>query len=1508
MYPTLNDVHGLPSDRNRMVKQWHTEPLWKKIIPLLIVYFPLCCTQNTYYITPTPDTPCPGEPCHTLSQYGQRYFQNLSSNATLVFLPGDHTLTYTISVGTVPDSPSATHAYQLDNPYPSLTLLGSPYLPGSTLPEISSKIKCTWPAGFVFSDIVELHIDALDFTSCGHNGSAALNIQSVWNARISNCTFQNNTNGLMSESSTGGAIQVQNSTLTLARNIFQQNFAYNGGVLYTSTNSTLILSENTFQNNSAYLGGVLFALHGHNTLTVSENTFQNNSATISGGALYAETNNILILSENTFQNNYAHLGGGVFFVETNNALTISENIFQDNSANVRGGILCAQDHNTLIVTESTFQNNFADSGGALYVNSNNTLTLSDNTFQNNFATISGGALYAVTNNILILSENTFQNNSAEYGGVLCAYTNNTLVLLENTFQNNSADYGGGLIVNSNNTLTLSENTFQNNSADYGGALYAETNNTLTLSDNTFQNNSATTIGGALNAKTNNSLTLSENTFQNNSADYGGALCAYSNNTLTLSGNTFQNNSGTTVGGALFTYTNNTLTLSGNKFLNNLAFFGGVLHAFTHNSFTLSENIFEANYAHQDGGVLLVHQSTMNLTNNNLTGNMAHSKGGAVFCLRNSILHMQGSHRLINNSAHYGGGIAAVESQIILAGDVSLENNKASFGGGIYVEKSNTSAGYGYFSTNSASEYGGGIYASESTLYLKECIIFDRNSALTDGGGLLLTEDSKLCLQPNTTVEFTNNYAKRRGGAIKVEDDDPLSNCAEVSCQFSIQHDCFFQIQTQRQYDSKTNLSEITELQNIRIYFANNTVHTQAGGTLYGGFVDNCGLSLINQQTQNQIQPYSCPRSGEVFNYIARSDEEHLDLSSDPLYICACENSEPHCCSPSITTSVYPGGTIHIPVTAYGQRHGTTYAEIENHTPPESQITVDNWLLNVTKSCTVLSYTVRTKAVDTTQVMTLTVKGACPSTERIVSSMPNNQIRILVSILQCPPGFQLLTWPGCDCAKRLQRFTTTCNIGTQEIERTGEFWVGYEQDNTSDGLILYPHCPFDYCTSSQKLYIAVNSSDEQCSSNRKGLLCGECSQSFSVVLGTNRCLRCSNNDLWLIVAFAFAGIALVPVLFVLRLTVAVGTINGLLFYANIFAINSAVFLRPQTTNILTVFIAWLNLDLGIETCFYDGMDTYAKAWLQFVFPLYLWVLLIAIIIISHYSIRISTLLGSSTIEVLATLILLSYTKLLRTVIVALYYAQLEYPNNLQVSVWLADANITYLSNKHIPLFLVAVVCLIFLFFPYTMLLIFGQWLRAKSEWKICSWVNDHRVLPFLEAYHAPYSEKHRYWTGLMLLVRSILLLIFAFNVSGDPNINVLCIACTSAMLHIYHILFRSGIYKTWPLTILELSFNTNLGILAIATQYTSCAGGNQNAVVFTSISVAFATFIGVVVYHLVQQIREVTQRWKKVQRQGYDAIPRTGSRMRHHSLPYNSRACPTVTYLDVKLQETANISN
>ena len=72
-----------------------------------------------------------------------------------------------------------------------------------------------------------------------------------------------------------------------------------------------------------------------------------------------------------------------------------------------------------------------------------------------------------------------------------------------------------------------------------------------------------------------------------------------------------------------------------------------------------------------------------------------------------------------------------------------------------------------------------------------------------------------------------------------------------------------------------------------------------------------------------------------------------------------------------------------------------------------------------------------------------------------------------------------------------------------------------------------------------------------------------------------------------------------------------------------------------------------------------------------------------------------------------LILLSYTKILRSFI-------MSHTSNINNAGWLYDANVNYLSGKHIPLFVGAVLVFLFLFLPYTFLLLFGQWLQAMSH--------------------------------------------------------------------------------------------------------------------------------------------------------------------------------------------------
>ena len=70
------------------------------------------------------------------------------------------------------------------------------------------------------------------------------------------------------------------------------------------------------------------------------------------------------------------------------------------------------------------------------------------------------------------------------------------------------------------------------------------------------------------------------------------------------------------------------------------------------------------------------------------------------------------------------------------------------------------------------------------------------------------------------------------------------------------------------------------------------------------------------------------------------------------------------------------------------------------------------------------------------------------------------------------------------------------------------------------------------------------------------------------------------------------------------------------------------------------------------------------------------------------------------------------------------------------------------------------------------------------------------------------------------------------------------------------------YRNWCLDALEFSFALNLIILVGATFYVNHSGGNQLAVGYISVSIALITFIGILAYHIFQQMRS-TKLWKKM---------------------------------------------
>ena len=80
--------------------------------------------------------------------------------------------------------------------------------------------------------------------------------------------------------------------------------------------------------------------------------------------------------------------------------------------------------------------------------------------------------------------------------------------------------------------------------------------------------------------------------------------------------------------------------------------------------------------------------------------------------------------------------------------------------------------------------------------------------------------------------------------------------------------------------------------------------------------------------------------------------------------------------------------------------------------------------------------------------------------------------------------------------------------------------------------------------------------------------------------------------------------------------------------------------------------------------------------------------------------------------------------------------------------------------------------IFLFLPYTPLLLLGQWLQVISHLRLFPWINNARLKAFMDSYHAPYKSKHHYWPGLLLVFNFVLVLVFDSNLQDDHMLMIL----------------------------------------------------------------------------------------------------------------------------------------
>ena len=708
-----------------------------------------------------------------------------------------------------------------------------------------------------------------------------------------------------------------------------------------------------------------------------------------------------------------------------------------------------------------------------------------------------------------------------------------------------------------------------------------------------------------------------------------------------------------------------------------------------------------------------------------------------------------------------------------------------------------------------------------------------------GGGMFFCSGSMMYLHNGTRLTISENSANLSGGGIYVDNE----------CSLSITY-CFFQV------DNIT--ADNTTLHQTQVHLINNTAH--GGSALYGGLIDRC--LLFDKPGHN----YTHDTPGKIFNatfHIHTQEGDLTVISSDPTYIGFCEvNSTTTTedlirnCPRTIRVEVMPGSIFHISAIIMGQRHGLVDGTVDVKCIKENCFIPDHYYsqsINKESNRTKLTYSV------------IPCKGRNVTLELVTDDYyyeyPAYRYQpsyINVTIKKCPLGFRE-EHRQCFCGF-LKDKLITCNITRQTLNRSNTGWIGYKEQpphNTTD-IINHPYCPLGYCLNKA---VAIKTTPEhfdqdvQCAIHRTGLLCGRCKANYSLGFGSSQCLSHCSSDLQflrvigLIVVCAVAGILLVVLLTLLNLTVAEGTLNGLIFYANVIQVNSNIFFPPEThARLWTAFIAWLNLDFGITVCFYDGMDAYAKTWLQFIFPLYIWLISGGIVYFSRKYRRVAQYMGKNAVKVLATLFLLSFGKLIRTVIAAVTFTNVKsIDGSINISVWLQDASVHYLHGYHVVLWIAGAITGL-LALLYALTLTFIQCLRRAPNNGMFVWVR--RLKPLLDAYTGPYKDRYHFWTGFLLLVRIFLFTSFTVNFGNYPTVNFMLIIFVSTLLMIA---IQPGIYRYQLIGFLESSMYTNLVLFSAVMM--ACSDSHT---VYATITVhffsgwAFLTFTGIVFYHLHKQ--------------------------------------------------------
>lgn len=751
-------------------------------------------------------------------------------------------------------------------------------------------------------------------------------------------------------------------------------------------------------------------------------------------------------------------------------------------------------------------------------------------------------------------------------------------------------------------------------------------------------------------------------------------------------------------------------------------------------------------------------------------------------------------------------------------------------------------------------YGIVIDGIESTnVYISGHVQFISNKAI-NGPAINLNGDSRLYFINYVNATFEKNRAASLGGAIFIVS-TMLPRNGKLPCGFHFDYE--------------------TLHPNSSIKFSNNNA-ADGGKSIYAFPIVDC---YINNYTYVNVQP-----ALQVYNtYFSFHDADFgqpgllLSISTLPASIERIID-ERNNSTTSSGTHLYPGQPTSVCLCATDQMNRRVYSSIELLVPPGiNNFTSNTWLLQKNKeqiiregdNCTEISFSLNVDFIDKEYPLTKSVFFYTSTISRKIYYTLNP-----VLVLSCPLGFSFSPSGSCTCSKALKYFSQYesveihCDIETQIFTRSPGSWVGLVSFDQKKHFAVATSCPIGHCTRRRNLlYFHTTGNDihlkstmrsniliSLCHGHRIGPLCGKCKDGLSIVFGTNSCYKCSSNiRYWLfIVTIALLGPLLVLALFILKITLTTGTLNGIVFYANILDIDLAknFFLIAEKSKYVSLnqqivegFLSLINFRFGFPVCFLKEMSELQKAEFGLVFPFYLLLIVLSIIIVSRYSLKLAKTIRISSVQVLITVVHFSISKILLATALAFSATKLYTDIKPPFLVWYYDGTVRFLKHpQHLTLVAFTLVAFVIFVIPYFMFLIFTK--------KLSKHYPRFNLLfrPIYEAVHAPYKPGREYWFTIRMITLVFICILDAYRIDYySQKTNRITATALICLLLIGQSLFHP--FKHKLLSLLDNWVLLNLLVVYGAALILPYGDGVVTVLVISGYLI-IATSVVVLLYHIM----------------------------------------------------------